>query len=1230
MLNRKGLSQLVFVVLPLMLVFWVSLGITPAWAVSAPRWIEFAPGTDQTPQTKVLESNLQQVILDIQIPGMWTEEITTKGGVFNRLSLPECGVSNVEGEPNLPVLRRMVQIPYGAAVNVEVISSNFVTKSLTELNISNRIIPVQPPIPKIEGAAENAPFVIHEAAYQKNSFNPVDLARVMETGEVRGHRYATLEISPVSYNPVTGTVKLYSYVKVRVVLKGADIAKTQNMIYQYASPPFEELFADMFVNYSAYQDMVKGAPPLPIGYLIIVHDSFQAQATPLANWLTQKGFHVTVANTSTTGTTTTSIKSYIQNAYNTWTIKPTYVLFFGDVGFIPCYTGSFSSSATDLYYVQMNSDRFGDIFRARLPVRTTTDGVNIVNKLLYYQNPTSSDKEWMRHDLFIASSDHSSLTEGTHDYAIVNFLLPNGDIIDSLWERLGTATATNISNSINAGKAIVCYSGHGATTYWASGNYGQSNINALTNTNEYPLVLSHACVTGSYDLTECFGETWVKAQDKGGIAFWGASNNSYWDEDDILERRMYLSAFHDTCYSVGSMTDKALWYLYQNYGDVTNVKYYFDMYNVMGEPSTDIYTYIAGNMAVTFPTPIPMLPSYEVPISVQTPSKSPIPGALVCLRKGAEVFETAYTNSSGLATLYVSPSSMGFIQLTVTAHNKVPRVDSIQVIPPGDAYLTFESYRLDDDNVGASQGDGDGLVDFGETIELYAKVKNFGDSAAHNSYGKISTSKPLINVVNDSAYWGEIPSHDTATCHTPFVFTVSGQIQDQTVVPFHLDVNATNGSWSFDEISLTAHAPLLAYDHKQTYDVGGNGNNKPDPGETCDMNLTLKNSGSAGEVQISAQLAVSDPYINLVTSGASYPDISAGGTGTSLSAYRFAISSGCPMGHHVLFTLQIAGAASYAAVDTVDVLIGQTPILFVDDDGGGSYQQYFTSPLDSSGFLYDVWTYAVQGAPNDSVLGQYTLVVWNTGPDYGTTSAPKTLTSTDQARLMTYLDNGGNLLLSSQDLLLDNNPNTFITDYLHVAGHTDDVGDTAVAGISGDTITDGMAFSVTPPFYNFSDYIVPGSGAAGIFTVTAKASTVPRSGVQLDDNSKSGGGFADFCALRYPASGTSTYKVVFLAFPFEGVPQSGDYPNNSYTLMQKILAWFGLKKSSTTFLRGDANRDNKIDAGDAVYLINYLYRFGTPPDPMEAGDLNCDSKLDAGDVVYLINYLYRNGDPPPC
>lgn len=66
------------------------------------------------------------------------------------------------------------------------------------------------------------------------------------------------------------------------------------------------------------------------------------------------------------------------------------------------------------------------------------------------------------------------------------------------------------------------------------------------------------------------------------------------------------------------------------------------------------------------------------------------------------------------------------------------------------------------------------------------------------------------------------------------------------------------------------------------------------------------------------------------------------------------------------------------------------------------------------------------------------------------------------------------------------------------------------------------------------------------------------------------------------------------------------------------------------FMSGDANGDWIVDVGDVVYLINYLYKSGSTPDPLPAGDANCDGNVDVGDVVYLINFLFKGGPPPSC
>ena len=67
-----------------------------------------------------------------------------------------------------------------------------------------------------------------------------------------------------------------------------------------------------------------------------------------------------------------------------------------------------------------------------------------------------------------------------------------------------------------------------------------------------------------------------------------------------------------------------------------------------------------------------------------------------------------------------------------------------------------------------------------------------------------------------------------------------------------------------------------------------------------------------------------------------------------------------------------------------------------------------------------------------------------------------------------------------------------------------------------------------------------------------------------------------------------------------------------------------------TTRRGDVNADGLIDVGDVVYLINYLFKSGPPPNLIQAGDANCDSNVDIGDVIYLINYLFKSGPSPSC
>jgi hypothetical protein len=65
------------------------------------------------------------------------------------------------------------------------------------------------------------------------------------------------------------------------------------------------------------------------------------------------------------------------------------------------------------------------------------------------------------------------------------------------------------------------------------------------------------------------------------------------------------------------------------------------------------------------------------------------------------------------------------------------------------------------------------------------------------------------------------------------------------------------------------------------------------------------------------------------------------------------------------------------------------------------------------------------------------------------------------------------------------------------------------------------------------------------------------------------------------------------------------------------------------FVCGNADGSDRVDIGDVVYLIEYIFSFGPPPDPYEIGDADCSGIVDISDVVYLIEYIFSFG-PVPC
>ncbi len=566
------------------------------------RWIPFEMGNLPSPSTlNVTASDSTRVELSAYVPGCFATEIAAGGETYTRLMGEGFGFGTQVGAPDLPVLRQGVEVPFGAQVSLQTLEVQMTEYDLSSWGIHQPLYPLQPSQPKDLSPQEPPPFALDTELYHTAAFYPAQPLRLAGEYTVRGRRVVVVELWPLAYNPVTGKVRVYSDVTFRLALSGSDMVKTASLAERYASPGFDARLAQQLLNYNQGRQNLYDLGSKSSGYLIITTDAYYNAMLPFVTLKTNQGLNVTMTKVSEIagGATTSAIKTYIQNAYDTWSTPPSYVLLVGDTNTIPGWNSVAAGEITDLYYGTMDgtSDWVPDIERGRFPVRSAAQATIMVNKALAYAGLTGNE-EWLKKIAFIGTCDQYTVAEGSHNYVINTYtqpedytgIFPNNPQPggDRLYCITHNATSGDIQTSLNEGRWAAIYSGHGGHTGWEMG-YGSGNVQSLTNFGMFPFVASHACVTGDFAQTEVYGETWVLQDNKGALAFWGSSDSSYWGEDDVLERATFDALFAEgNTPTVGAMTDAGLAAVQTAYP--SSARYYWETYNILGDPALALIT----------------------------------------------------------------------------------------------------------------------------------------------------------------------------------------------------------------------------------------------------------------------------------------------------------------------------------------------------------------------------------------------------------------------------------------------------------------------------------------------------------------------------------------------------------------------------------------------------------------------------------------------------------------
>jgi len=902
------------------------------------------------------EINLRNTISSIILM-----DVSTKGGDFVEMFSTGYYKNNELGAPQLPTMNKLIEIPQGATADISILSYDEEIIDLSDYGFVNQILPAQASLSKSDDP-NNVEFLKDQSIYNSSLYEK-ETAIIQYIGEARGLRIGRLEINPFSYNPQTNQLIIKNNISLNIRFKNADLLLTKSKKQQHYSPAFSSLFNNILsVQQAPTRDGIVTYGP--VKYIMVADRMFETALAPFIEWKTKKGFNVIVAYTDQpeVGTTTTSIKSYLQGQYDNPSdgVAPSYVLFVGDVPQIPVWNSQNSGSSdhiTDLYYCDFTGDYLPEVYYGRFSANNVAELTPQINKTIEYERFEMPDPSYLNDVVLVAGVDgtfapkhgNGQINYGTNEYFntahgftnIHTYLYGSGSPITSD----NSAAAAAIHQNVSDGAGFVNYTAHCDWDGWADPSFNVTDVPNLTNNGKYSLMIGNCCLSNKFDTPNnggtCFGEAMMRAENAGVIGYIGGSNSTLWDEDfywgvgvdqiGITEANANSHTYENTGLGAydGSFHEngeaESDWYvsssqlLYRGNLSVTeggssNILYYWEIYHLMGDPSLMAY----------FTVPDPIVATYTNSVPVGTSSltvNTDAPGSYIAISKDGILLDAQLADANGNITLnFTAFGSTGTADIVVTKQNRAPYIGTLTIIvgtePPvadfvADNTTIFEGQSIAFTDL-TTQGPSEWAWDFGDgsatststeqnPSHTYLTAGNYTVSlTATNNIDSDDEIKVAYITVNELT---EVPNVDFVANQT------SVSVAEDIVFTDLTTLLPESWSWDFgDGSNSTEQNPTHAYAASGFYTVS----------------LTAYNSvGPNTETKIDYIEVVLDPYCDASSNSTSYENI------TNVTFGSINNNSGSD------------GYADYTSLST-DINIGETYSFSVSYDKNYNSDEVYT------------------------------------------------------------------------------------------------------------------------------------------------------------------------------------------------------------------------------------------------------------------------------------------------
>jgi hypothetical protein len=904
------------------------------------------------------------------------------------------GFPHVEklGAPSLPVMAYQVVIPPTAEV------TGFEIADLREEPVSGiyYVMPVQYPQAWMENSKQ-FPFVEpNPAYYSDNAAYPSPAAQFVDVGTKSGYRLASFLVYPVRYNPVTRVLSVVTKLTIKInyaehKIPVARRSEMQNLVNGSA-------VARLVLN---PEDALRFAPPkktasfgsafLPAGtyeHVILAASIYKDSLIRLRDWRTRQGWRSIIVPIESVCVvypgvdTAEKMRNFLKDAETTWSTifcfiarqdwpahqyrnaygnVPGYLDYFPSDWYFGCLDGSWNADGDGYWGEPTDSvDCWSDIHVGMITLDGFTELSNYLAKVFRYE--FTPDTGWFTKALL--GNDVTFSNEYNDSIANATPSPPWFDLKMYASGGMVTPTVQRYCDSLNHGYPITAVIAHGnVDVYGMGGDITSPIMNALTNTNRLSMFTGVCCHTGAWDEVgntngDCIAENMAFHAPNGFIGVdmntrygWVAVAEffNYSISYGLLGTRSARTITQGEALSYG----KDYWHALVAVTTDTS-KFRWEAYErtLFGEPAVPIWMGKAFNVSVTKPTAINI--GSGVPVSITVNSQDgPVDSAMVCLIKGTETFARGFTAANGQLTLYVTPLTPGWLQLTVSGANNIPYLDSIQVVSSG-KFVCYLRHFISDSTPG---GNGDSIINPGESFRIPMWVKNYGTQAASSVTGRLIAHTAGVTIGDSIKSFGTVNGADSAYNSQGFGMSVNAGLPNNYAIACSLVCKDSDDSTWVSYVTFRVGAPVIMFVDKVVKDsAGSQPNGKLDPGETADLEITLGNTGIGNATNVQAVLRSGDSRLAVPDTLAVYGTILHESTAVNRSDhFTLHADAGIPPETQVTCTLKVTGDGGYAVALSFTLIVGEcrkvdpipdgprTPALYWSfDDADSGYVQHPT------------------------------------------------------------------------------------------------------------------------------------------------------------------------------------------------------------------------------------------------------------------------------------------------